>query len=148
MPKEMAGFFNRYHKAFVQAVGGDVEKAKSRIASSWVNDWKDGLGRTLEDEREFAERFQSFLGEDLCFADRSDVSLQGDRLDISIEGCAICPGNDLLRAEGKEGLCPLVPTGLFAISRVHRKKAFLEKVEKPGPVGRCTIKYRLGDGAG
>lgn len=145
MPREIGQFSKRYHKAFVQAVGSDVEKAKSRIASNWVNDWKKELGRPLSDSDDFSEGFQSFLSNELCFADRSEVSLEGDRLEIDIENCAICPGNDLLRQEGRDVLCPLVPTGLFAVSRVHDRKASLDEVEKPGPVGYCKIKYNLED---
>lgn len=144
----MGEFCKRYHKAFVQAVGADVEKAKSRIASTWINDWKDELGGPVEDGGEFEERFQSFLDDELCFADRSEVSLDDNKLAIDIEGCAICPGNDMLKQEGREALCPLVPTGLFAVSRVHNRKATLDEVEKPGPVGRCRIKYDLQDKSG
>jgi hypothetical protein len=145
MAREMGEFTKRYHKAFVEAVGSDVEKAKSRIASSWVKGWQEGLGHKIEDPEEFRSRFQDYLDNELSFADVSDVTIGDSSLEINVENCALCPGNDLLKKEGKEALCPLVPTGLFALSRVHDKKASLEGVEKPGRVGYCKIKYKVED---
>jgi hypothetical protein len=145
MSREMGAFSKRYHKAVVEAFGGDVEKAKSKIASSWIKDWQEELGETLEDPEEFRSRFQDYLDNELCFADVSDVTLGEDSLEINVENCALCPGNDLLRKQGGEALCPLVPTGLFAISRVHDRKASLDGVEKPGQVGYCKIKYKVED---
>ena len=148
MPRKKGQLCMKYHKALVLAIKDQVEKVKSRIASEWVNEWKEELGGKVVDEVEFRERFQGFLSDELSFADRSDVTLEKDKLKVAVEGCALCPGNDLLRQAGEQTLCPIIPTGLFAISRVLGRKVSLDGVEKSGQVGTCNITYSLGEKKG
>ena len=144
--KKEGEFLARYHKAVVLANKDQLEKMKPKIASQWVNEWMDEVGDSITDPGEFRSKFESFLTDELGFADDSNVSIAGDRLTIDVGGCAICPGNDLLRKAGEPTLCPITPTGLIAISRVMGKKATLEGVDKEGkPVGWCRINYSLAE---
>lgn len=137
-------FLEKYHAAVVRANKTQVEKLKPRIASALITEWLEEVGRKITDEGEFSARFEEFLTEGLGFAEETRVSIEGDELTIDIEGCAICPGNEILRKAGEPTLCPITPTGLMAISRVLGKKATLLGVDKEGkPVGFCRISYRL-----
>ncbi len=134
-------FCEMYHKAIVLAVTDQVEKVKSRIASTWVKDWMKNIEGPVENADDFCQRFEGFLENDLGFAQSSKVSIGEDVMTIKVEGCRICPGNELLREAGEATLCPIIPTGLFALSRVHNTNAALLGVEKDTRVGYCTIKY-------
>ncbi|MFH1150128.1 MAG: hypothetical protein V1748_06625 [Actinomycetota bacterium] len=138
-------FLSKYHKAVVSAMGDQAEKVKPRIASQWVKEWQRQLGGPIEDPDDFARRFERFLSGELGFADTTHVTMDGDLLSIEVAGCSICFGNELLRKEGKQTLCPILSTGLMAISRVLGKKATLLGVDKDGTVGNCTIRYRLAE---
>jgi hypothetical protein len=120
-----------------------TEKLKAKIASEWVKDWEAELGGPILDEEEFRQKFQQFLEEELGFAGSANVSIEGEELRIQVEQCSICHGNEVLRSRGEPTLCPILSTGLLSISRVLKRKAELLGVDKPGPVGFCTIIYRL-----
>jgi hypothetical protein len=139
-------FIKKYHKAMVIATRDQLEKVKPRIASEWIKEWMSYLGGQITDGEEFRAKFEEFLTDELGFADTTRVSIRGDELTIDVGGCAICPGNELLRQAGEPTLCPILSTGLKAISRVLGKRATLLGADKEGkPVGYCTIKYKLAD---
>ncbi|PKQ28462.1 MAG: hypothetical protein CVT63_02660 [Candidatus Anoxymicrobium japonicum] len=130
----------------VLATKNDLEKIKPKIASAWVKDWMSELGRPVGDREEFRVLFERFLSEELGFAEVVAVSIDSNELDIKIENCVICPGNDLLRAQGAPTLCPILLTGLMAINRVLRMRPTLLGVDKRG-TGFCTIKYAIAPGS-
>lgn len=142
--KDSDEFLKKYHRAVVIANKNDLEKMKPRIASEWIKEWMEKLDGKITDEAEFVAKFEEFLSDELGFADNVGVTIEDDKLLINVEGCGICPGNELLRGAGEPSMCPILATGLSAISRVLGRKASLEGVDKEGkPVGYCTIKYSL-----
>jgi len=143
MSEKTGQFVKKYHKAMVMATKGQTDKLQAKIASDWVKDWKSELGGPIENEEEFRQAFQEFLEEELGFAESAKVSVGGDELRIQVEECSICHGNEILRNRGEPTLCPILSTGLLAISRVLKRKAELMGVEREGPAGFCTIKYKL-----
>lgn len=143
MPGKTDKFVKKYHAAVVMSTKDQTEKLKARIASEWVKDWEAELVGPIVDEGEFLQAFGKFLAEELGFAGSAKVSIEGDELHIQVEQCIICHGNEMLRSRGEPTLCPILSTGLLSISRVLKRNAELLGVEKPGPVGFCTIKYRL-----
>jgi len=143
MAGESDKFLQKYHKALVMAVKDQLEKVKPRIASDWVKDWQGELGGPVEGEEDFRLKFEEFLQKELGFAGTASVTIEGEELRIQVEECAICPANEILRQQGEPTLCPILSTGLLAISRVLGKNAELLGVEKDGRVGYCTIKYRI-----
>ncbi|MBN1288457.1 MAG: hypothetical protein JXA49_02330 [Actinobacteria bacterium] len=144
--KDGEQFVKKYHRALVKANRDSLEKMKPRIASQWINEWKEQLDGKITDGGEFTVKFEEFLTDELGFADRTRVSIDDGQLLIDVSGCAICPGNDLLSNEGEPSMCPILSTGIMAISRVLGKKATLEGVDKEGKeVGYCTIKYDLAE---
>ena len=139
-------FIKKYHQAVVMANKNQLEKVKPKIASEWIKGWMEDLGGKVTDEEEFRVKFEEFLTDELGFADTSTVEISGDELTIDVGGCAICHGNEMLRQAGEPTLCPILSTGLMAISRVLGKNATLVGADKEGkPVGFCTIKYKLSE---
>jgi hypothetical protein len=136
-------FFKRYHRAVVKASARDVEKLKSRIGSEFAEEFRARTGTKLEGE-EFNRALEDYLLNELRFCDQVAVKGEGDDLSIEVKGCHICHGNELLKAEGGPALCPMVPTGLFSISRVSDRRASLREVRKNGVVGECEICYKVG----
>jgi hypothetical protein len=135
-------FFKRYHRAVVKASSKDMEKLKSKIGSDWADEFRKKTGSKLKGE-EFRRAFEDYLNNELRFCDRVKVKAEGDDMSIEVKGCHICHANELLKAEGNPALCPLVPTGLFSLSRVASRKASLQEVKKNGVVGECEICYSL-----
>ena len=135
-------FFKKYHRAVVKANSDEVEKLKSKIGSEWAKEFREKVDGDLEGE-EFNQALEDYLVNDLRFCDEANVNGDGDDLSIDVKGCHICHGNDVLKKEGEPALCPIVPTGLFSISRVGKRKASLDEVRKNGVVGECEICYKL-----
>lgn len=135
-------FFKRYHHAVVKANAKDVEKLKAKIGSEWAEEFRRKTGTKLEGE-DFNKALEDYLLNDLHFCDQVKVDGNGEDLNIEVKGCHICHGNEMLKAEGEPALCPIVPTGLFSISRVSDRKASLQEVRKHGIVGECEICYKV-----
>jgi hypothetical protein len=132
----------RYHCAVVRSNRESLEKLKARMGSQWAGELRGKVGIKGE-PREFCRSLEGFLRDDLRLCEKAEVAAGEEELAVSIKGCHICHANEELRREGSPTMCPVIPTGLQAISKVHGRKATLEGVDKPGPVGECTIKYRL-----
>lgn len=143
MPEVDREFVKKYHRAVVKSLAGDLEKVKSRIGSQWAEDFKRKAATRLEGE-DFRRALEEYLRDDLRFSEQVKVEGNGDDLRVEVRGCHICHGNEELRREGAPTLCPIIPTGLFSISRVSGKKATLREVRKNGVVGECEIHYGLG----
>lgn len=126
----------------VKAHSKDLEKFKSKIGSEWASEFRDKTRGELEGE-DFNKAFEDFLSKDLRFSEEVEVEGQDTDLSIGVKGCHICFGNDELKREGEPTLYPIVPTGLFSISRVGKRRATLDEVHKTGTVGECEIRYKL-----
>jgi len=136
-------FIAAYHRAVALACQDHLEKTKARIASLWIDVWTGELDGPIEDEAAFMVAFGDFL-EKLGLADGVTVSMKRDKLTVAVEGCCICPGNELLREQNEPTLCPVLSTGLLAAKRVLGRKAVLLGVNWDGlPEGSCEIEYRL-----
>ena len=135
-------FFKHYHRAVVKASGGNLEKVRAKMGSVWAEEFRRKTDGKLAGE-EFNRALEDYLHGDLRFCEQAKVAGEGDDLSITVKGCHICHGNELLKAEGEPALCPIVSTGLFSISRVSGRKATLQEVRKNGVVGECEICYRI-----
>ncbi len=133
-------FFKKYHRAVTKSVSGGLEKVKSRMGSQWADEFRARAGGKLQGEI-FQRALEDYLQNELRFCDQVKVQGNGEDLSIEVKGCHICHGNEELRREGEPALCPIVPTGLFSISRVAGRKATLQEVRKHGVVGECEIRY-------
>ncbi len=136
------GFFKKYHSAVVKANSKELEKLKSKIGSEWADEFRSLTNAKLEGA-DFDRAFEDYLTNELRFAGEVKVKGTDDDLNIEVKGCHICHGNEVLKSQGQPVLCPIVPTGLFSISRVAGRKATLDEVRKHGIVGECEICYKL-----
>lgn len=136
-------FLKKYHRAVVKSVAKDLEKVKARIGSEWAEGFRSKAGTGLDGE-EFRRALEDYLRDDLRFSEQVKVEDSEGGLKIEVRGCHICHGNEELRHEGSPTLCPIIPTGLFSISRTTGKKATLREVRKNGVVGECEISYEVG----
>jgi hypothetical protein len=135
-------FFKKYHCAVVKANSKEIEKLKSKIGSEWADEFRSHTEGKLEGA-EFNQALEDYLVNDLRFAGKVKVKSTDNDLNIEVKGCHICHGNEVLKSQGEPALCPIVPTGLFSISRVAGRKATLDEVRKHGVVGECEICYKL-----
>lgn len=135
-------FLKNYHRAIVKSISKDLEKVKSRIGSEWAEEFRRRADTRLEGE-EFHRTFQDYLQNGLRFSEEVKVSGNDEEMEIEVKGCHICHANEELRKEGSPTLCPIVPTGLFSLSRVAGRKATLKEVRKEGVVGECRICYKI-----
>ena len=142
MPEMNRELFKKYHYAVVKANQDGVEKLKARIGSEWAGDFKEKAG-SLEGSEEFCRGLEDFLEKDLCLCDTAEAQASEGELTVSIKGCHICHGNEELRSRQLKAMCPVIPTGLQSLAKVHGKKATLAGVDKTGVVGECTIRYTL-----
>jgi hypothetical protein len=134
--------FKKYHCAVVKSNLDNVEKLKARIGSEWAGDFLDKAGK-IEGDEEFCRGLEKYLEEDLCLCESVQAEETGSELAVTIKGCHICFGNEELRRQELPAMCPIIPTGLQSLSKVHGRKASLQGVEKTGVVGECTIRYAL-----
>jgi hypothetical protein len=134
--------FKRYHVAVVKSNQDNVEKLKAKIGSEWASDFQEKSGK-IEGNEEFCRGLEQYLQDDLCLCDTVEAEETGEELSVAIKGCHICFGNDELRKQDLKVMCPIIPTGLQSLSKVHGKKATLKGVDKTGVVGECTIRYTL-----
>jgi hypothetical protein len=131
-----------YHCAVVKSNLDNLEKLKAKMGSEWASVFKEKVGE-IADVEQFCKSFEKYLQDDLGLCDSVEARESGGELSIKINGCHICFGNEELRKMNLPTLCPVIPTGLLSISRVHGKKATLKGVEKTGVVGECTLHYQL-----
>ncbi len=133
-------FVKKYHRALVKSLSHDLEKVKARIGSEWAEELRKKVGSGLEGE-DLRKALEEFLRDDLRFSEQLSVKNEDGGLRVEVRGCHICHGNEELRREGAPTMCPIIPTGLFSLSRVGKKKASLREVRKNGVVGECDICY-------
>ncbi len=134
--------FKKYHVAVVKSNQDNVEKLKAKIGSEWASDFQGKAGK-IEGSEDFCRGLEDYLEKDLCLCDTVKAEETGEELSVDIKGCHICFGNDELRKQELKVMCPIIPTGLQSMSKVHGKKAALKGVDKNGVVGECTIHYTL-----
>ncbi len=136
-------FIAKYHSAIVKASGKDIEKLKAKIAGEWVRDFFKSHPQERNDINAFMANFGVFLEKELCFADRVHIATDDNEVHFSVSGCKICHGNEILRSEHVNTMCPITHTGLSAILKATSKRPKLISVEKTSKVGDCYIKYRI-----
>ena len=136
-------FFKQYHRNIVKALGDDAKKTNAKVGSIMADQWLSKEHGDIKDPQVFSKDFEDYLLNDLEFAKEVNVSTDGNELDITVKGCAICHGNELLRQEGMASACPIVQTSKYAIVKGMKKNVTMKGVDKPGVVGDCIIRYEL-----
>jgi hypothetical protein len=132
-------FIKQYHRALVLALGKDIKSTNAKIGSILAEQWAATQNNGGYD---FKNSYQQYL-QQLGFADTVNVRLTDTTCEVDIKGCALCPGNELLRREKKETMCPILKTTGYALLKATGKKVKINKPQKNGIVGECTLKYEL-----
>ncbi|MCL7412493.1 MAG: hypothetical protein M8353_02620 [ANME-2 cluster archaeon] len=136
-------FFKQYHCNIVKALGDDAKKVNAKVGSIMADEWLSREHVDLNDPRKFKTDFKNYLLNELEFARDVDVEIKGNDMDITVKGCVICHGNELLRQEGMATACPIVQTSKYAVVKGLKKNVTMKGVDKPGVVGECVIRFEL-----
>jgi len=132
--------FQKYHVALVKALGKDAEKVFVKLGRN--------LGSQIAKEgrislKELEEELADYLQNDLKLGEKIKVNIDNHTLNIEVEGCRICPANEILRSQGASGACflPGILTGaLKPIKEVKRATVVgAEKYE----IGHCRMQLKL-----
>ncbi|MCZ7358386.1 MAG: hypothetical protein O8C66_01595 [Candidatus Methanoperedens sp.] len=135
-------FFKQYHSTVIKALGEDAKKVNAKVGSIMADKWADNAGK-INSNAEFAQSFEDYLKNQLEFARYVKVDCDEKNYSLDIKGCAICHGNEILRKEGLATACPIVQAAKYAAVKKIGRNVLTKGVEKPGPVGECTIRFEL-----
>ena len=139
-------FFAVYHAAVMEALGKDAVKYNAKIGILLSGHWLERLNTLPANTAAFKEAIEEYLNGPFRFSDVAEMTFNNDGTAfLYIKECDICPGNEILRNNGKEGRCPISQMVKSAIGKTLKKKAELTGSEKPGPVGECYLKYKIGE---
>lgn len=138
-------FFAEYHAAVFQALGDKAPGYNVKIGSLLASRWLKRLQGLPERTEDFKKAIEAFFGGPFRFSDIAEMTFNDDGTAyLHVKGCDICPGNEILRKGGGEGYCPICHMVKSAMGRSMKKKVELIGADKPGPVGECYLRYRLG----
>jgi len=138
---ESLDFFKQYHAIIVKALGEDAKKINAKIGQIIVDDWLNNT-EAFKDNIEFVQSFENYLGQ-LGFAQHVRIDLNENNYILSIKGCAICHGNEILRKENIPTICPIIQAAKYAAVKKLGRNVTTKGVEKSGVVGECIIKFEL-----
>ncbi|MCL7415347.1 MAG: hypothetical protein M8349_04720 [ANME-2 cluster archaeon] len=136
-------FFKQYHCNIVKALGDDAKKVNAKVGALMADTWLAKELDDLQDPDTFKKEFKEYLLNELEFAKEVNVDIEGKDLDITVKGCGICHGNEMLRQEGIATACPIVQTSKYAIVKGMKNNVAMKGVDKPGVVGECVIRFEL-----
>lgn len=138
-------FFAAYHAAVFEALGPKAPGFNARLGVILAGRWLDSLDSAPSESGEFKEALEEYFKGPFEFADTAEMSFSEGGASLYVNGCDICPGNELLRSSGGQGYCPISQMLKSAMARAMKKNVELTGSEKPGPVGECRLNYKLGD---
>jgi len=138
-------FFATYHSAIFELLAEDAIKYNAKLGTLIASRWIKGLKHPPSNASEFKESLGAFFNGPFKFADSVEITFDASgAAAIHVEGCAICPGNEILKKSGKSGYCPICHMVKFAAYKTIKMNLELTEIERPGPVGECMLKYKTG----
>jgi hypothetical protein len=138
-------FFAAYRAAVFEALGEDAPKYNARIGALLANAWQKTLKELPADRAGFKKAIEDYMSGPFRFSDIARFEFNDDGTAyLYVKGCDICNGNEILRNGGKKGSCPISQMVKSAMGKSMRTTVELTGSEKPGPVGECFLRYRLG----
>lgn len=135
-------FFKQYHAFIVKALGEDSKKVSIKIGQAIADSWLSNVG-TFKDNTEFAQSFENYLRYQLSFATHVRVHCSENDYILSIKGCAICHGNEILRKENAQTMCPIIQAARHAAVKGLAKNVITKGIGKSGVIGECVIELEL-----
>lgn len=138
-------FFAAYHAAVFEALGEDAPRYNARIGALLANAWQKTLKELPADSAGFKEAIEAWMSGPFRFSDVARLEFNDDGTAyLYVKGCDICNGNEVLRSGGKKGVCPISQMVKSAMGKALKTGIELTGSEKPGPVGECYLRYKLG----
>ena len=138
-------FFAAYHAAVFEALGEDAAKYNAKIGAILSNAWQRRLKELPADSAKFKKAIEAYVSGPFRFSDIARFEFNDDGTAyLYVKGCDICNGNEILRNSGKKGFCPISQMVKSAMGRALKKNIELTGSEKPGPVGECYLRYKIG----
>lgn len=134
-------FIKQYHRAVALALEKNMKTMNAKIGSILADQWFASQSEQYN-ANNFASTYRQYL-QQLGFADTIDLRLTDNTCEVDIKGCAICHGNELLRKEKKEPMCPIMKATSYALHRGTGRNVKTGKPQKNGTVGECVLKYEL-----
>lgn len=136
-------FFASYHSAIFELLAEDAIKYNAKLGTLIASRWIQGLKHPPANTSEFKESLGAFFSGQFKFADSVSIAFgTSDAATIHVEGCAICPGNEVLKKSGKSAYCPICHMVKFAAYKTMKINMELTEIVRPGPVGECRLKYK------
>ncbi|OGS64059.1 MAG: hypothetical protein A3J79_14855 [Elusimicrobia bacterium RIFOXYB2_FULL_62_6] len=145
MPRELSKeFFAAYHAALFEAQGEEAAKNTVKAGIALAGRWLKSLAERPDTPEKFKAALEKEFKERFGFADLAEITFEADgTARLHLKGCDICPGNELLRAAGAKGCCPICHMVKSALGRSLGKRVELTGSQKPGPVGECVLEYKI-----
>lgn len=137
-------FFAAYHASVFEALGDDAPVYNAKIGSLLANRWLKTLEGLPEGKAGFKEAVEAWMSGPFRFSDIAELSFGDGTATLYVKGCDICAGNEALRQGGGKGYCPISQLLKSAMGRGLKTHVELTGSEKPGPVGECYLKYKVG----
>lgn len=138
-------FFAMYHAAVFEALGDEAQKYNVKIGITLSNHFLKNIEKHPENEEDFKNVIESYFKSAFHFSDIAEMKFDKDgSASLYVKGCDICLGNEILRGMGKKGMCPIAHLVKSLMARTLKKNVELTGSEKPGPVGECYLKYKVG----
>lgn len=136
-------FFAAYHAALFEALGDDAPRVNARLGAILAGKWIKTLSGLPNGTAEFKAAMEAWMQGPFRFSDISELSFTEGGAMLYVKGCDICNGNELLRQGGGKGYCPISQMLKSALGRSF-EHVELTGSEKPGPVGECYLRYKVG----
>ncbi|MBI5970204.1 MAG: hypothetical protein HY884_03530 [Deltaproteobacteria bacterium] len=136
-------FFAAYHSAMFELLAEDAIEYNAKLGILIASRWIKGLKHPPSNASEFKDSLGAFFNGQFKFADSAAMTFAADgTAAVQVEGCAICPGNEILKKSGKSGYCPICHMVKFAAYKTIKMNIELTEIVRPGPVGECRLRYK------
>ncbi len=140
-PKELLA---TYHAAVFEALGDDALKYNAMIGALLANAWAKKMGEMPHGQDGLKKAMEEFFKGAFRFADIAELTFKPDgTASLYVKGCGVCSGNEMLRAKGKKGFCPISQMVKSAMGKSLKENVELVGADKPGPVGECYLRYNI-----
>lgn len=132
--------FHKYHVALVKALGEDVQKVFVKLGRELSSEVGNGRKLSL---KELEKELQNYIQNDLKLAKKVNVKIENNTLNIEIEGCRVCPANDISSAQGGKRACFLPGILMGAVKSVREVEKATMAGSQKFEVGHCKMQLKL-----
>ena len=132
--------FQKYHVSLVKALGEDAQKIFVKLGrelgSKITNKEKISL-------KELETELENYLQNDLKLGEKVKVNIENNFLNVEVQGCKVCPANEILRSEGLRGVCFLPGILMGAVKPVEEVKKATVAGSQKFKLEHCKMQIKL-----